>query len=267
MQRDTYTHGHHDSVLRSHRWRTAENSAGYLLSHLRPGQDLLDVGCGPGTITTDLARRVAPGTVVGLDAADTVVAEARARLADDPVPGVSFVVGSVYDLEWDDASFDVVHAHQVLQHLADPVAGLAETRRVLRPNGILAVRDSDYGGFHWAPGDPALDRWLALYHAVTARNGAEADAGRHLPAWVRAAGFTDAVVSSSTWTFADPGSRSWWGGLWAERVLHSAFAEQARSYGLAGDDELEEMAAAWHRWAAAPDAVFVTPHVEVLARR
>src|SRR6188472_2086916 len=66
---DTYTHGHHESVLRSHEWRTAENSAAYLLPHLQPGMDLLDVGCGPGTITLDLARLVAPGHVVGVDAA------------------------------------------------------------------------------------------------------------------------------------------------------------------------------------------------------
>src|ERR1700677_2184185 len=69
-QAHRYTHGHHESVLRSHTWRTAENSAAYLLPWLRPGLDLLDVGCGPGTITVDLARQVAPGQVVGLDIAE-----------------------------------------------------------------------------------------------------------------------------------------------------------------------------------------------------
>jgi ubiquinone/menaquinone biosynthesis C-methylase UbiE len=62
-----YTHGHHESVLRSHRWRTVENSAAYLVPFLRPGLDLLDVGCGPGSITQDFATRVAPGRVCGLD--------------------------------------------------------------------------------------------------------------------------------------------------------------------------------------------------------
>ncbi|OMQ15014.1 SAM-dependent methyltransferase, partial [Modestobacter sp. VKM Ac-2676] len=77
---DTYTHGHAEPVLQSHRWRTAENSAGYLLAELRPGLDLLDVGCGPGTITVDLAARVAPGRAVGLDIAPAPLAEApRAR--------------------------------------------------------------------------------------------------------------------------------------------------------------------------------------------
>ena len=62
-----YTHGHHESVLRSHRWRTAENSAAYLLTYLQPGMSLLDVGCGPGTITADLAALIAPGRLVAIE--------------------------------------------------------------------------------------------------------------------------------------------------------------------------------------------------------
>src|SRR5947208_1812917 len=115
-----YTHGHHDSVLRSHRWRTAANSAAYLLEHLSPGTGLLDVGCGPGTITFDLAARVAPGPVLGVDA-DAGVVEQAAGAAREAGSTAAFRVADVYGLDLEDASFDVVHAHQVLQHLADPV--------------------------------------------------------------------------------------------------------------------------------------------------
>ncbi len=264
---DRYTHGHHDSVLRSHRWRTAENSAAYLVPALRPGLRLLDAGCGPGTITVDLARRLAPGPVLGIDAAPEILVEARATALADGIDNVSFAVGDVYALDHADGSFDVVHAHQLLQHLSDPVAALAELRRVLAPGGLLAARDSDFAAFAWAPRDPRLDRWMELYHRVTARNGAEADAGRFLVKWARAAGFCDITASSSTWTFADAGSRAWWGGIWAERVERSAFAEQALAYGLATKDELAELALAWRAWAAAADAVFIVLHGEVLARR
>ena len=264
---DVYTHGHHESVLRSHRSRTAANSAAYLLDRLRPGQLVLDVGCGPGTITADLAEIVHPGRVIGIDREPDVVRLAAEAFPASPSRSVSFATGDVYALDYEAASFDVAHAHQVLQHLTDPVAALREMRRVLRPRGIVAVRDSDYGGFVWAPGDAALDRWLALYHDVTARNGAEADAGRRLPAWVRAAGFHEMRVSSSTWTFADPEARAWWGGLWAERVVHSSLAQQALAYGLADVDELTAIADGWRRWAASPDAFFAVPHVEVVARR
>jgi ubiquinone/menaquinone biosynthesis C-methylase UbiE len=255
---DTYSHGHHESVLRSHRARTAENSCAYLLPRLAAGLDLLDVGCGPGNITVDLAARVAPGRVVGID----LVAVADQAAAPE---NVIFTTGDVYALEFADASFDVVHAHQVLQHLTKPVAALKEMRRVLRPGGVLAIRDSDYAGFVWAPDDPLLDRWMALYHDLTQRNGADADAGRYLLGWVQAAGFHTAEASSSTWTFADPDSRAWWGGLWADRVENSAFAEQAVAYELSDRDELRAIAGAWRQWATQPDGYFAVLHGEVLA--
>jgi ubiquinone/menaquinone biosynthesis C-methylase UbiE len=134
MTGDVYTHGHHESVLRSHTWRTAENSAAYLLPALRPRLDLLDVGCGPGTITADLARRVAPGRVVGVDRAPDVLAQASAHASGQGV-SIELQAGDVYALQFPDASFDVVHAHQVLQHLSAPVRALREMRRVLRPGG------------------------------------------------------------------------------------------------------------------------------------
>jgi len=119
-----YVHGHHESVLRSHRWRTAENSAGYLLPHLAPGMRLLDVGCGPGTITVDLARLVEPGEAVGVDAVEEPLGEARASAATAGVTNVSFQVADGMALPFEDGTFDVVHAHQVLQHVPDPVGVL-----------------------------------------------------------------------------------------------------------------------------------------------
>lgn len=264
---DRYTHGHHDSVLRSHRWRTADNSAAFALAHLAPGMSLLDVGCGPGTITADLAQRLQPGAVTGVDRSPAVVAEAAAAYPAGEHRNLRFVTGDVYGLDFADESFDVVYAHQVLQHLTDPVAALREMGRVLAVGGLLAVRDADYGAFTWFPADPALDEWLEVYHRVTRENRAEADGGRHLPAWVRAAGFSDLSVSSSNWTYATESERSWWGGLWAERVEQSDFARQAMEYGIATSAQLARFADAFRSWAASPDGVFVVPNVEVLARR
>jgi ubiquinone/menaquinone biosynthesis C-methylase UbiE len=262
----TYTHGHHESVLRSHTWRTAENSAAYLLPHLRPGQSVLDVGCGPGTITADLALLVAPGSVIGLDAAPDVVNQAEEHTAGLGLPNLRFEVGDLFALEYPDASFDVVHMHQVLQHLADPVSALVSLRRVLAPDGVLAARDSDYSAFTWAPSDPMLDRWLELYCEVTSRNGHDACIGPRLLGLAHEAGFSDVEVSSSTWTYADPGSRSWWGGLWADRVRFSRLGEQAQAYELSDEAELSSIASAFERWASSDDGVFVIPHVEILAR-
>jgi ubiquinone/menaquinone biosynthesis C-methylase UbiE len=262
-----YTHGHHESVLRSHRWRTADNSAGYLLPHLSEGVRLLDVGCGPGTITMDLAQLVGPGgRVTALERTDEALDLARAEAARRGTANVDFAVGDAQGLDLPDDDFDVVHAHQVLQHLDDPVNALREMRRVCRPGGLVAVRDSDYSAFAWYPQLPELDRWMAIYQQVARTNDAEPDAGRRLLSWARSAGFTDVDAGSSTWCFASPEDRTWWGELWAERLVSSDLAAQAVDHGVATRDELETVAAGWRTWSAADDAWFSVLHGELLAR-
>ena len=258
-----YTHGHHDSVLRSHRWRTVENSAAYLLNRLEPGRSLLDVGCGPGTLTVDLAGRVAPGRAVGIDSVASIIDQAAADTPDDAA-NLVFAVGDAYALDFADDSFDIVHAHQVLQHLNDPVAALREMRRVGRPRGVVAVRDADYGAMTWFPGDKRLDRWLSLYREVAIANGGQPDAGRYLLHWVHEAGFSQVEASASAWCFATPAERDWWGGLWADRVRHSSFAGHAIETGLATPADLEDLAAGWLDWAKNPDGWFAVLHSEVI---
>lgn len=260
----SYTHGHAEAVLRSHRWRTAANSAAYLLPHLHDGQRLLDVGSGPGTITADLARQV--GEVVALEVSEEAADLTRAELARQGITHATVVVGDVHALDIDTGAFDVVHAHQVLQHVADPVGALREMMRVTRSGGVVAVRDSDYGHFAWHPSSPGLDRWLDLYDTAARANGGEPSAGRHLLAWAHAAGASDVVAGSSTWCFADSTDRAWWGGMWADRVTSTALARQLVDEGRASSDELADVADAWRQWAQDPDGWFSVLHGEVLIR-
>lgn len=259
-----YTLGHHESVLRSHLWRTVENSAAYLLPHLAPGLRVLDVGCGPGTITAGLARIVGEdGEVLGIDSSAEVIQLARDSAV--PVDGnLRFAVQDVMHLEVPDASYDVVHAHQVLQHLQDPVAALREMHRVTRPGGVVAVRDADYGAMTWHPESAGLDAWLSAYRETARHNGAEPDAGRRLLSWARLAGFRDVTPSASVWCFATPADRQWWGGLMADRTITSAIAQRMVAASLADATALQRMAAAWHAWAAMDDAWFAVLHGEVL---
>jgi SAM-dependent methyltransferase len=263
---ETYLHGHHDSVLRSHRWRTAENSAGYLLGRITPDAKVLDVGCGPGTITVDLAVRAPEGQVTGIDAAVSVLDLARQEAERRGQGNVRFETGDVYRLTFGDGTFDVVHAHQVLQHLSDPVAALAEMRRVCRPGGLVAARDADYGGMFWFPGDPELAEWLALYRDVARALGGEPDAGRRLLSWAGAAGFASVEPSASAWCYAGPEDRPWWGSLWAQRLTESSFGDRAVEQGLAARADLDRLARAWLRWADSEDGWFLIPHGEVLCR-
>jgi SAM-dependent methyltransferase len=261
-----YTHGQHDSVLRSHRWRTAENSAAYLIPYLCPGASVLDIGCGSGSITADLAGLVSPGRVAALDASAQALSHARRTVAERGLTNVDFQLADVLSLPYPDGAVDVVHAHQVLQHLADPVAALREMRRVCRPAGIVAARDADYEAMTWYPAVPAIEEWLALYRTVARRNGGEPDAGRLLLSWARQAGFTDITCSASAWCFATAEDRLLWGGTWADRTTRSAIAEQAVSYGYATRGDLERIAAGWRAWADADDGWFAVLHAEILCR-
>ncbi|MHC1558913.1 methyltransferase domain-containing protein [Actinomycetospora sp. C-140] len=258
-----YSQGHAPSVLASQQWRTVANSAAYVADRFTPGTTVLDVGCGTGTITLDIARRVAPGRVLGVDVEPSVIATAREAAAG--VAGVEFVVGDVGDLPavTGGERFDVVHAHQVLLHLTDPVAALRAMLAVSR--GVVAARDSDYGGIVHHPHDPRLDRWLDIYHRVARAHGTEPDAGRRLLSWAHAAGARDVTPSASIWSFATDAERRWWGGQWAERIVDSTIAERAVAGGIATADELREIAAAWTDWSRNPDGWFAIPHGEIVA--
>ncbi|WP_085082135.1 class I SAM-dependent methyltransferase [Mycolicibacter senuensis] len=261
-----YTHGHHESVLRAHRTRTAQNSAAYLLGSLAPGLRLLDVGCGPGTITADLASIVAPGRVTAIEPVPEALELARACAVERDQHNIDFVVADVHALQFGDNSFDVVHAHQVLQHVADPVTALAEMRRVCKPGGVVAARDSDYAAFAWHPASTQLDDWLRLYRDAARANGGEPDAGRRLLAWAHAAGFTDVTPSVSATCYATPAEREHWGGMWADRILHSAIAEQLLSRGVADQAKLQAISRAWRDWAGHPDGWLAIPHSQILCR-
>lgn len=261
-----YTHGYGAAVLDSHRARTAENSAAHLVPHLRPGMRLLDVGSGAGTITADLARIVGPQHVTALEVTEDAAAFTRTELERQGIDGAEVVVGDAHALAFAGDTFDVVHAHQVLQHVPRPVVVLAEFRRVTRPGGIVAIRDSDYEGFRWFPEVPGIDRWLALYLRAARANGGTPDAGRRLLAWAHDAGLRDVTAGSSTWLHATPETRGAWAETWAGRVTSPPLSQQLEREGWADAAAREAIAADFRAWAEDPDGWFSVLHGEIIAR-
>jgi len=264
-QKNVYTHGHHESVLQSHKWRTVENSAQFLVKHLQPNSTLLDAGCGPGNITAEISELIPDGKIVGVDYSREIIDQARREYPDSHYKNLEFKAADIYELDFADHTFDVVYMHQVLQHLQDPVSALVELRRVLKPGGILACREADYGLFGWYPELPALDRWRELYREVTQRNNSEANGGRFLKSWIMQAGAHIQEISCETWVFSSEQDRNWWGNLWSKRVTQSDFAKQAVKYGLSNPQELERISKAFLEWAIDPKGLWTIPNVEVIA--
>ncbi|KAF8518699.1 UbiE family methyltransferase [Hysterangium stoloniferum] len=261
-----YVHGHHESVLRSHTWRTATNSAAYLLKYIKPNMSILDVGCGPGTITADLAALVPEGKVIGLEYASIVLEQARATSEQRGLQNVQFAVGDVHALDYPDDTFDIVHAHQVLQHIHDPVQALREMRRVTKPGGIVAARDFDCSSMIWFPEVEGMNEWKTLYRQVSRFVGGEPDAGRQLHVWARKAGFekTDITATASTWCFNIAEDVKWWSELWADRTVSSSFASNAIDSGYADAERLARVARTWREWGGQEDAWFTFIHGEII---
>jgi SAM-dependent methyltransferase len=261
-----YMHGHADSVSRAHSGRTVANSAAHLAPRLRPGLRLLDLGSAGGALTRDLASRVAPGPAVGLDLAADAVAAAQ---ADPSRPAnLQFQVGDVYALPFADASFDVVHLHQVLHHLEWPAAALREAARVAAPGGLLSLREADFGAAFWFPAATAWAAWQETFQLVARAGGTEVDAGRRLASWLGDAGLAQAQVevSGSLWTYPGFAPAAEIAASWAERISEGDFADLAQSLGVADKTSLVATAKGLVEWARHPAAFFAMPHVEALVR-
>jgi ubiquinone/menaquinone biosynthesis C-methylase UbiE len=261
----TYTHGHHSSAVNDHARRGATDSAAFLIPHLKPDFKILDVGCGPGTISTDLAALVPQGHLTGVDAVTAVLDQARTSAQSRGVTNISFDHADANDLPFPDNTFDVVFCHQVLQHVASPVAVLSEMRRVARPGGIVAAREADYAAFSWYPEPPLIDRWRELYFAVARANGGEPSAGRYLVKWARDAGFRSEEIEATwnCWRYAGERAKGFsesHGG----RILQPGFLGTATKNGLATGEEVKAISKAWAEWGSQEDAFIAIPNSEIL---
>ncbi|KAJ5152672.1 uncharacterized protein N7482_009150 [Penicillium canariense] len=259
-----YTTDHSASVLATHSWRTVANSAPHLLPHLKPHQQILDVGCGPGSITIDLAKHVPTGHVTGIEYVSYPLAGARELAAAAGVSNVSFQVGDIHALPFADGTFDIVHAHQVLQHIADPVQGLREMRRVVKVGGIVSCRES--AALSWYPENEGIALWKRVTDAMGAAKGGNPHPGRMIHVWAERAGFARADMrkSAGTWCFSSPEERAYWGGSMGERAKSSGFAKTAVEEGFAGLEELNRVAEGWREFVEDEDGWFALLHGQML---
>lgn len=259
-----YVMGHDPLVLEALGRRRADVTAAFLLPHLRPGQRLLDAGCGPGSVTVGLAQAVAPGLTVALDIDEASLAAARSRARAQGCPQVAFQRADVDRLPLRAESLDVVYLSGVLAHQAERrPAVLAEARRVLKPGGLIAVSDADYGATLLAPAEPRLTRAWGLVLRVLRARSADPFGARGLRARLRAAGFTRVSGSASTETWGDPEATRDAGFFWAW-FLGRRHADRVVASRWATHDELRACADAFLAWGAHPDALLVRVRCEAI---
>jgi SAM-dependent methyltransferase len=264
-----YTYGHSPVVTSVHAGRTARKEAAFFLPHVRTGMRVLDLGCGPGTITVGLAAATGPGVVVGLDMEAKVLEEARALADVQRLANATFITGSADAVPFPDGWFDAVFAHTLLEHVADVPAVLAEARRVLKPGGIIGLRDCDWGSGIFYPPDSAVEFAMALYARVWQHNGGHPNCGRQLRALLQTAGFRDITTSASfRWdgsqTTSMNGSRSF-GELLAQRLSLPNFAEPIVQLGWADAELLERTRVGCEAWSNEPTAFAAMMMIEAVA--
>eukprot|EP00924_Labyrinthula_sp_SR-Ha-C_P006255 augustus_masked-scaffold_31-processed-gene-1.13-mRNA-1 protein AED:0.00 eAED:0.00 QI:469/1/1/1/1/1/2/151/274 len=270
IAKDVYTHGHAASVLRQHGARTVENYAQQTIPYLVPGATVLDVGCGPGSITKGFSDRVgSSGKVIGFDYSPDVIKVASQNFQNE---NLTFEVQDIYNISFESESFDIVHAHQVLQHLSNPVLGLKEMYRVCKKEGIVTVRDSDYATMQSFPEMEEIETWRKIYMKTCKLNKAEPRAGIFLPSWCREAGIPEEEVEYNLIPQLMKESvngdvREKYAFDWSERILKSSFAKQAIEYGLADQAELERLSEGWKKFAERKDGIYIYVHGEIIVKK
>src|SRR5262249_38690125 len=233
---------------------TAQTVASFFLAHLGPGMGVLDCGSGPGSITIGLAEAVAPGETVGLDLQESQVLAGRERAAARGIENGRFQQGSVFDLPFPDASFDAVAAFHVLFHLREPLRALREMRRVLKPGGVVAVRDPDVGGRVQEPWAPLAAAAFELSWRAHEFNGGDAHFGRKHRRLLGEAGFERVEAASVTEAHGTAEALAQFAELLSLRLTGPSYLEAITGQGWATREQLDTILEGLHAWAARPDA-------------
>ncbi|KAJ4369064.1 hypothetical protein N0V83_006147 [Neocucurbitaria cava] len=298
-QPSTYQQGHNRAVTANHIVRTAEAEGAFLLPHLKPHFRILDVGCGPGSITSGFAKYVPQGSVTGVDLTSEVLGQAKEHLNNqDPKPdNVTFEVGNVVDgLHFQDETFDVVFCNQTLLHIPEPVKAMKEMRRVCKTGGVVACREADWP-FRYYPelpglqifhkylwlmihGPPSPANWSSSSPSASAASTATPDeafliiaphppnhrSGSRIHVWAREAGFDPAKITkaASAQVYSTADEKKFLAGVMAGRIEQGGHRKKYLELG-ASEEEVDEIVKGWREWEKDVDGWFTGVNCEVLS--
>jgi ubiquinone/menaquinone biosynthesis C-methylase UbiE len=257
-------HGVTPGLRQDYLTRTAGQQAAFVLPHLHPGMNLLDVGCGPGTITLGLAQAVAPGRVTGIDHDAAHVEAARALALERGVTNVTFQRGDALSLPFEDGSFEAAYENNMLTHLSqDAIQAAREVYRVLKPGGFFAARDVDTDAVLWGHQSETIKLLDRLFTAWHQSRGSDITIGKRLPAILREAGFMGTLKSVSADTKGDPESARSHARITIS-LLDGPFGRDILEKGWADQGTVDQLKESIQEWGEHPDAFFSNVHVEVI---
>ncbi len=262
----TYSIGHQECALAYMRFRSAERSCGFFRDRIGPASRILDCGCGPGSITTGLARWAPDGEAVGIDIGAEQLEGARAIAREQGVTNVTFRQGSIFDLPFADDSFDVVFSQTVLFHVPHPEKALAEIKRVLRPGGLVALRDGINASVFIWPDEPLVRELGRVVRLGALRSGGNPDVGRELGTLLHAAGFDDVFFTLGVEQPERPEERAQYFSLVAG-LLEGDLAQLALSEGWSTRERLSAAAARCRELASEPGSIWAIPFGQATARK
>ena len=214
---------------------------------------LLDLGCGPGSITVGLAELVAPGETTGFDL-HPGLPEGAAESA------VTLVPGDVHELPFEDATFDAIFSSAMLQHLPDPIVALREARRVARPGAVIGLVDADWDGQLLWPTNSLLERSFDVLREL--RSGTSPYVGKQLRSLLVEAGFERCESAARVDHHGTPEEVAGVGTYTAG--LMSGQQETIVDRGLASAEEVTAMAQAWKDWSVQPGGFLALFWVEAV---
>jgi ubiquinone/menaquinone biosynthesis C-methylase UbiE len=244
----------------------AENGA-FMLPFLQPGMRLLDCGCGPGTMTIEIAELVAPSEVIGIDIGDEQITRARQLAVEQGIPNVHFEKANIYNLPFSNHTFDAVFSHALLEHLQDPLAALREMYRMLKPGGMVMVRTPDWDGNLIWPSDPLLEHFEEIGKALFASGGGNPFIGKQLRGLLHRTGFEGMRTSASYTSYETDAKIKEWQQVVVTGILSnsSPIAERIVKQKIADPATLAQVASAWHKWAEHPEAFHARAWCEAVA--
>ncbi|MDA0768856.1 MAG: methyltransferase domain-containing protein [Chloroflexi bacterium] len=266
LQKDEYAFSY-DSVMTTeyHAGRTAEANAAFFLPYLKPGMSLLDCGCGPGSITVGLAERVAPGQVIGIDVGESSIALAQRLAVERGVTNVRFEVASAYELPFPENTFDAVFSHNMPEHLQDPLKAFEEMQRVLKPGGVIGVRDVDASGLlAFGPVEKRFRSALNIFLEDWLKVSGTPYMGRRLRVLLRDAGFKRLFAQGSYDKNPTEESLTSMMDIFATACEEPAFIDRVIESGLADERKMNELALAIREFGRHPDSFFANAHCEAV---